>query len=711
MFIDPFTRPSGDYKRDVNPFTQYVDNSAFYLSVKHNRDKEECSLFIKENLKSNGLFPFKNPKVKMVQKDNNGDPELITSDLVYYLKDALNNNEVIVPTLTTYLPEKEKQSYLVDFTLNNIKQRSIDKKEMFRYEMLNDRLNYVIKKNSQNNQKISNNSISGASCVPSTPIYNPTMHPTLTSMCRVTAAYANANNEKLLGGNRHYRNPDITINNIASICNNTDYNQLQRIMDKYQIHYPSAEEAWDVVYKSSKQYYANSVKEREIKDFIQKLSPIQRAAFVYTSDLYHLRVYNDSLIRTLLTKLSKKHDTKEINNSLEIIQNAPESIYHLASQICKSETIGIDINLKETKEGPIGQLLATHVLEIYKVIAEYSDFFICFFRSSNMPVSVSLFKDSIRHVVLMSDTDSTIFTVEEWIEWYFNEITFSDEANALFASLVYIAVSSLKHILALMSANMGVNPDRIFLIAMKNEFKFEVFVPTMNTKHYYALITYQEGNIYKNPKMEIKGVHLKSSNAPKYINDLAKEMMEEICKTVINKNPIKVKEYLKKVADVERMILNHIKEGKTDFYRLQMIKNPEAYKEGEGQSLYQQHLFWNNTFAKIYGYSPELPYLTYKINTNINNKTDMRKFIDSLENKQLAKDIEDFFKTQKGDTLSTIYLPVDLFSDRPIPKEIISIVDKRKMLVDICHTLYYILETLGIFRLNKHMTRLLSDTY
>ena len=709
-YIDPFILPDSVYKRGLSPFAQYVDDSAFFLSTMYDVDKSECVDFIKNNLKPDGLFPFKDPRVKMTQKDDNGDSEVVISTLSNYVSNAISNNEIIAPTLTTYLPEQEKQSYLVDFTLNNIKNRSKAKKEMFKYEMLGDRLNYIIKKNDQNNQKISNNSISGASCVSSTPIYNPTMHSSLTSTCRVTSAYANSNNEKLLGGNRHYRNINITLNDIVSICNHTDYNLLQKVMNKYNLHYPTPDETMDVVLKSSRQYYVNKPREGEIKKFIEKLSPIQRAAFVYTSDLYHLRIFNNDVIYTLINKLSKKHPINtSIQNQVDIINNSPETIYHLASQICRNDTIGIDINLKETKESELGLLLASNILEIYKVIEEYTDFFITFFRSTNMPLAISDFRDSIRHVVLMSDTDSTIFTVEEWIEWYFKDIPFSEEANGVFATMVFLSVSSLKHILAMMSANIGVNPERIHLIAMKNEYKFEVFVPTLNTKHYYALITYQEGNIYKKPKMEIKGVHLKSSNSPRFINKLAEEMMEEICVKVINREPISVKEYMKKIADVEKTITNHVQEGLGDFYRIQTIKEASAYQNDELESLYKHHLFWNDTFGKIYGTMPEPPYQTYKINTDIKNKTDMKNYLLSLENKELAKDIENFFNKQKASFITTLYVPCDLFSNRALPKEITDRVDIRKMLVDICHTLYYILETLGIFRINKYFTRLLSD--
>lgn len=710
-YIDPFIYEKSIYDRQVNPLLHCKEDMVYYLSKIGNKKKEDIEKYLDEKRKNQSIVINK-PLVAMTEKDSNGDRVKVESKtLNQYLRSAIKNDWIIAPTLTCYLPETEKKAYLVDFTLDNIANRSKEKKAMFRYEMQGDTLNATIKANSQNNYKISNNSISGASCVASTPIYNPTMHSSLTSTCRVTAAYANSNNEKLLGGNRHYYSPEVTLNNIVSICNRTDLNKIEKVMEKYHLHYPSVDETMDVVLRSSRQYWKNSVKEKSIYRFISTLTPLERAAFVYVSDLYQLKVYNDAFMRTLITRLSEKHPVDpSITNPLQINKEAPETIFNLAGQICKRETIGIDMALDTNKESDVGKLVASNVIKLYQAIEDYRDFFIAFFRTPNLPSSIAPFKDSIRHVVLMSDTDSTIFTVEEWVEWYLGKIDFSDEANAVFAAMVFLSVSTLKHILAQMSANIGVNKDRIHLIAMKNEFKFEVFVPTLNTKHYYALITYQEGNMYKNPKMEIKGVHLKNSNAPISINKQAASMMREICEKVIRGEKLSLKHYCQQVADTEYDIKDHVLSGKSTYYRLQMIKDAKAYQQGETESLYKHHLFWNATFGKIYGKTQEPPYLTYKVTLNIKNKTDMQNYLKTLPS-TLASDIGEFLKGQKSDHMTTFYVPVDLFTNTPLPKEIVSIVDIRKMQVDIAHTLYYILGTLGVFMLNKYHTRLLSDIY
>ena len=715
MYQDPFVLNKEEYIRDIAPAKHYVSDASFFLAKMRGITTDDASIFIRNNLDKrnpNALFPFHDPNIVSIEQLPNGDRELRYDDTLYgYISKAIKQDQIIAPPLTVFKPEKEQKAYLVDYIDYNVKERGVAKKAMFRYEMANDKNNYIISKNKQANKKIKNNSISGASCIATTPIYHSTMHPCLTSTCRITAGYANANNEKMLAGNRHYYTPEITINNIISICNNTDYDQLQRVMDKYNMHYPTVDETMEVIEYSTNLYYRNLAKHKVIRELLTKLSPLERAAFVYTGDLYHLRKFNDSLIRNLISTLAKKHEINStIDNHMEIINTGPEAIYYLASQYCKKETIGVDVNKKENKEGDLGKLLASNMLEIYKAIEDYKDFYICFFRTINKPANISGFKDSMRRVVIMSDTDSTIFTVEEWIEWYFGEITFSDEANSVFAALVFLAVSSLKHILAMMSINLGVDRDKIHLIAMKNEFKFEVFVPTTNTKHYYALITYQEGNIYKTPKMEIKGVHLKSSNAPAFINKEAHAMMEEICTTVVKGNKISLVDYLKRTAEIERLIEKTIKEGKIDFYRLATIKEAAAYANKEEEGIYKAHLFWNDTFGKKYGTMAPPPYMVYKVNSAINNKTDMKNYLSTLDS-TLANDISSFLKKNNKDLLTTFYVPIDLFANKPIPEEIIRIIDIRKMIVDISHTLYHILETLGVYRLNSNNTRLISDEF
>ncbi|MFO5795503.1 family B DNA polymerase, partial [Klebsiella pneumoniae] len=76
-------------------------------------------------------------------------------------------------------------------------------------------------------------------------------------------------------------------------------------------------------------------------------------------------------------------------------------------------------------------------------------------------------------------------------------------------------------ILAIQSANMGVSKHKLRLFAMNNEFYFAVLALTTRSKHYFASQDAQEGVMFNESRMEIKGVGLRDSKVPKKINSCA----------------------------------------------------------------------------------------------------------------------------------------------------------------------------------------------
>src|SRR5690606_29503284 len=116
--------------------------------------------------------------------------------------------------------------------------------------------------------------------------------------------------------------------------------------------------------------------------------------------------------------------------------------------------------------------------------------------TDNMPQSIAVFPSIIRRVAVISDTDSTIFTVESWVTWFTNSWEDTPKANAVAAAVVYISSQSVIHLLAMMSANLGIETKNIHKLQMKNEYMFPVFVTTSRAKHYFAYQSAKEGNVY-----------------------------------------------------------------------------------------------------------------------------------------------------------------------------------------------------------------------
>ncbi len=709
-YINPFVKNINEYKRDIDILGNYMKECVNYLHISTGRPIIECRDFVNKQLSTEGKFPFTDPQVVYLDRMTNGDREKNTTTLSKYIKETVAAKELIAPTFTTYLHPSINTSLLATYISENVKARSVAKKAMFAAETAGDMLLANIKKIEQTNKKLANNSVSGAHVSPSNPLYNSTAHSTLTSNCRSTAGYGNANNEKMLSGNRHYWSHDIVLNNIVSIITHTDYEQLEKIVTLNNIHLPSVKETLECIKYSTSLYWWEENYFKKIETFVSKLTPLQCAAFVYTGDLYHLKKYNEKFIRNFIKTISLKIKGTHPDPDKQINETS-ESILNLAHQICANETKGIGKKYTSIKGTEAYHTLALTVLNIETILMHHSDLIKVFFVSDNVPASMAYFPESIRRNVLTGDTDSTIFTVQDWVIWYKGEAIFDDEAMAVAAAVVFLASSTIAHILAIMSANFGIVKEKLHHIEMKNEFSFDVFVPTQLGKHYFATIGCQEGNVFAKRKNEIKGVYLKSSNSPKEINKKAVVMMESIMQTVIDGNKISIIKYLKYVADIEREIMVSIHKGEFTYLKTGIIKDTASYANDGSMSPYQNHLFWQEVFGPIYGYVENPPYSTVKISTTLDSTLRLKQWIDSLENKEFAQRLEIYIKRNKKTSITTLNIPTQVLTSVGMPKELLAIIDLRKIVTDLGKIYYILLECLGFYSYENKKRILISDYY
>lgn len=707
-YDNPFVLPVNEYQRDINVLKHYVDDSAFYLSKMSGRPLDECAAFVKKEIGQGGQFEFQDPAVAYLERVENGDRKKRVGKFSEYLGDAIKNKELIAPTLTTYLHPSVKPSLLVDYIDGNVKGRAVAKKAMFKAKMEGNKVLETIKKIEQTNKKLSNNSISGAHVSASTPLYNKTAHSTLTSNCRSTSGYGNANNEKFLCGNRHYWAPEIVRNNIVSIVTHSDYAGIAKAMEMFGIRPPSVEETMECITYSTRLYWHSETDLAKLRELVGTLTELERAAFVYTGDLYHLRKYNDAVVRKFLTQLSSRIAT-EHPDPAHVFATTIEEYHQLATQICAQEMKGK--SLHSVVGTPAHAIVASTVMNIQDTIQAYRELIRAFWVTPNVPASVAHFPDSVRHAAVTSDTDSTIFTVQDWVEWHQGKVGFSDECNALAATMIFLAAQAITHILARMSANFGIEEKRMHQIAMKNEFKFDVFTPTQVAKHYFALISCQEGNLFAEYEKEIKGVHLKSSNAPKFIMSEAKRMMEFIMHSVIEEKKLSLQYVLTWVANIERGVVESIRKGGYEYFRLGQIKTPESYSKGEEESPYSYYLMWEEVFAPKYGSVPPPPYTCVKMSTELDSPSKTKQWLGQMKDRELAARMEAWLMKYKSriPALTTFQLPVQVISSGGIPEEIMDVVGVRKIVADTTRVFYLILESLGIYMYNDKLTRLISD--
>ena len=707
---NPFIKPDDYYIRRITPVKDYLDQAAWYLSKQRDIPYDIAHSFIKKVVTEKKYPKIKDPVVQYLHREENGDRVAKTTTLTSYIRDSVKERNIIAPTLTTYISDTKKKSVLATFIEANITRRNIAKKAMFAFAAKGDKTGEMNEDGKQRNFKLSNNAISGAHASHSNPLFNPSSHSTLTSNCRITSAFGNANNEKLLAGNRHYWSPDVVMNNITSIVTHTDYKQLQNVISKYNLYLPTTEDIIDAIEFSTSLYWLDPKAMSNIRKYVDKLSSLEKAAFLYTGDLWHVKKHNPEFIRDFINKLSMKVDSLD-EDPLTAIKDTQDDIQALAHQICSEQMQGKGKDYAALKDTQELTSVAATARNISKTLLEYKDFIEAIMVSDNVPASLSYFPDSIRRAALTSDTDSTIFTVQEWVFWLNNGVWHDRKAIAYGATMIFIASQAIIHILARFSANAGISKRNLRRIAMKNEFYFPVFIPTSVNKHYYASISCQEGNVYSKMKREVKGVHLKNSNSPKFIIDEATKMMNDIMDTIMAGKKISAMDYVVRVANIEKYVYNEVLKGNPEFFRAGVIKQSNSYNAEANRSPYYHYMLWQSVFAPKYGEVQEPPYDVVSVSTTVDKPTLLKQYIESIEDKDFSSRLSTFLASNDKTTLATVLLPTSVMLSSGMPSEIQKIVDARSIVINLSKIFYLVLETLGFNILNKKNSCLVSDYY
>lgn len=715
MSENHFLLPVDQYKRDLNPVRDWLHQTAWYSSRSLGRSYEECYNHLRNKLKTKAI-KIDDPTVVFFHREENGDRHTKTTTLQSYINSTLTGNSIIVPTFTTYLPPSVIESPVVGYLDDNVKVRKVYKKRAQQYEADGDTVNFIFYNNRQDNAKRASNSVSGGFVAEGSVIRNRSGHSTLTSITRSIASLSNASNERLIEGNRHYYTPQITLNNIISVCSTSDLAHIDFTIKAFGLRYPTVEETKDCIFRSYNLYCLDTLAFRSIAMFIEKLTNTERAALVYTGDLYHLKELNPDFMRVFLSQLSclemaphsgdineAEKTLQEINsNPVKYIYSCDEQIVNFAHQTNFTMMKGKGKDYSGlTKEEQVK--LAMSCFNIGETVKHYRDFLRAFFLTKNSPCTIATIQYQIRRSVVLSDTDSTMFSVDSWVLWYFGEIKFEDEHYALAGSVVYMATQAIAHILALFSANMGVEQKRLFTLAMKPEFVFPVFAQTSVSKHYFTARAVKEGNVYKDIEMEIKGVHMVDSTVPINIITDAANTMEDIIRTVLRGEQLSLTKILTKTADVEREIIRSIRRGETTYLRKTKIKERSAYKQAEDgidRTPYRFYTCWEQCFADKYGRYGEPPYLAVRVPLNLPNPSSVKFWLDGLQNRTFAAAFSQWMGNSGMTKIGLLPIPIMFTESNGVPEELISIVDDKRIALTLTRSFRNIIESHGFFPKN-----------
>ena len=697
--LDVFFKDKSQYTTAINPLQGYLDQLTHFISVKKSLPQQQARELAVKVLKKH----FQDKPIKYFEREENGDRAVKDGTLFRYIKDNITAGNILVPTFTSYQNGKVKKSILSEFIFVNVKLRKQAKKLSQKAKAEGNMELYVAKDNEQSNKKIYNNSLSGVFGQEACVLHNPTAHNTLTSITRTMTSLSNASNEKLIAGNRYFPRPIDVLNSIVYISTYVNIEQTKAVIDKYNLYIPTVEDTVNVLKYSSDLYFSDpNYYNKHIIPYLSGLSPYQLAGICYIGDLYHLRKFNDYFIRDLFKQMTTKVEAPALED-VSVMHTLGDAMLIFVHSIFYSSVKGMGKDYDKMNEAGIAGSLYATALHVKEVLLNHKDFFNTFFMTNILPNNSFRLKNMRRRTVVLSDTDSTCFTVDEWITWYKGKYWVDDDSISMSAVITYIASQCIVHQLATFSRNMNVEDELLNTLSMKGEYMWTSFAPASVSKHYYAFTAMQEGNVFPKLELELKGVHLKNSAVPKHVIGDAKELVTGISASVANNEKVKLNDVIKRIIALEEDIVASVKKGEAVYLKKSKIKDKEAYAQDEMKSPYQRHRFWVDVFAPKYGDIAEPPYDVVKVPTTVNSRTALMAWYNSIQDEALKQRLAEWMAKYSKKDLPTIYLNETYVAGSGIPEEIQSVINFKQIVFDTTMQHRIILETLGVL-LNEELT-------
>lgn len=702
-----FVKPTHEYERDLDLVGAAKKNYAHYLHLNTGKPLEECAAFVDRKFGEDKKYNYAQGDLKCVVRQENQDRKLQKVNFITLLDTVQKHGYTLTPNLCVYDNPKVNRSFTGQYILTNLARRAAVKKISVIAQATGDTATFDYNTNVEANIKRGLNAISGTRLSPHTPLYHKTAHSALTSICRVIACYSNGSTERMIAGNRHYRNYKIARDNIISVTSDFDREGMKSIVEKYNLHIPTAAETADVVMRSLTFYYRSLSDEQALVNLCHRLDDMQRCAFVYIGDFYHLRVFNDAFVRDLCRRLITPPDFI-VDDPEAVIKGASEDMIALMGLQCAQFLKGIDPGKMKNEVTPEQyNLYAATIVNIDEIFEEHIDLIRVLWTTRHAPPSIHAFPHCIRRSVAGGDTDSTMFTIQEWVKWYFGQIYFHEDAFRISSMICYVSIQVAKHFFAMTSRHMGVEDEYLYYLTMKNEYTFAIYLVANRAKHYGTVLTSREGMMYKKPKLEMKGVSLKDSKVAPEIMKGLHDYFYQLMMDILNDKGVSVFDVFEHISNIEHEIYHSLDNREVKYLSTFGLKAVGAYKNERNHN-YMQYNLWETVFADRYGEAGAPPYGCYKLSTLLEKPKAFRTWLETAP-PDMAMKLKDWTVANKSvEGHKQFLIPIHR-NPTHFPVELAEALDKRKIVVELMAGYYILLEMLGMYYRNKTNTRLVSD--
>lgn len=680
----------------------YVDNQTEFLVRTRGISHAEARSFVEKTVGER----VKVPRVRVVETERPGFIKTKIYPLSHFLR--LIHDKVITPSGSVYCSTTKKRSIVSILIAEFMAERKKVKKKMFKaFAEGNFALGEIFQA-LQNSIKVTLNSLPGGYGFPSSIFYDKGSYNGITSSGRILISTAFTCCEQFLGANIPLYSVEEAINLLIMVQERGPSSaDIRRVMERHNLKWVERYQITEYLNEMLKRYSFTEdlTKDSNFQRVLAGLTNEQVQFVWYHSNMQHICFDNDEYFHRHIREAFDTSfiDTDTIEFSTEIWWGLDEGILTIATTVLASEIGGMDlVKLSETPA------LAKKVIVVYNRIKHFldhiEDLFSVFVYHDMIAQKVLTRSSMQRESVVVSDTDSVIYTVIQWSTWFTrqNEKVVQESYN-IAALATYWLTNANADAMAKYAISSGAVGEDIDLIQMKSEFMYPALMLFDIKKVYAALTAAQEGVVFKELRPDIKGASIRGAGASPAAKKFTTEVLvDHVLKPVIE-GDISARELINTVVKFEKSVKQDLASGGLDFLPMISVGTVDRYANSD-QSVYFYAKAWNAIFAGKYD------------RVNVPNK--LPKVLILKPTKQYFKwlkekdpKIHDRFQQfiqQEGKCPSAFV--VDPLCKR-IPEELMPLVDVKALVYFNTNPVYLTLASLniGIGHPRKHL--LLSDIY
>lgn len=666
----------------------YKESMITYLKIRYGFSDEEAKSRLSKACE--GRY---RPMTAVIEDDiADGMPVLKAVDLVTYLD--RHSDDLISPSGSFYCQHEKKEGATVEMVQTRLKQRKKVKKKMLAAKAVEDFVTYWICYFLQTLIKIGVNALPGNYGFSSSLFYSKPNYNAITSTGRALIGYANTCIEHVLGGNFGWFNQDQLINHITIHLGTYDKDKLTQIMNRHNMRWVSTDELLNF-FKKELSIYNRYADFGRVERVVRSLDSADIQFFWYYQNLRHILMDNDEVFRPWLNEMFdlkkvvfkddvKPEDLFELDGALVTVVNVA------FNDVVSSGSPDIQVYDLPKKMPDLAKKFVNIANYVQSKLDEFVDVMNLFVFTERCVPDVENRKKMIRNSSVISDTDSVIFTVKDWVDWYTHDIyKIYPETYHIACIMTYWITQAVAHALKLFSIAHGAKGKHITDMAMKNEFLYPTMCLAKIKKTYAGVVTVQEGVILSKPSTDIKGVQLKGSDICKKATEFAEKfIVNDILLGSLNQK-ISAHDLIQTVIGFEKKIYDETVSGSPSWCQPLSIKTKDAYKTPLSSS-YFYYMAWQEIFAEKYG-DIILPSKVITIPIADNPTHDYFEYLKKTS-PQIGKKYQDFIaKYGKAPSKMSISPTVS-----KIPKELIPLVKVRSIVYDNVKPCRLILQNLGI---------------